>query len=113
MEDDEDLISVIGATLTNKVRIVPAHSLKEAELLLREERFDLVVLDQTLPDGNGFSLVDRIHALVERVVPTVILLATDPPRSVHGKVAAVLVKSQISAAQAAATILTYLPENRR
>jgi hypothetical protein len=46
-------------------------------------------------------------------VPTVILLATDPPRSVHGKVAAVLVKSQISAAQAAATILTYLPENRR
>jgi DNA-binding response OmpR family regulator len=113
VEDDEDLISVIGATLASKARIVAAHSLREAELLLREERFELVVLDQALPDGNGLSLVDRIPALVERVVPTVILLVTDPPRSVHGKVAAVLVKSQISAAQAAATILTYLPASRR
>jgi PAS domain S-box-containing protein len=113
VEDDEDLISVIGATLAGKARVVPAHSLHEAELLLRDERFDLVVLDQTLPDGSGLSLVDRIPALVERVVPTVILLATDPPRSVHGKVAAVLVKSQISAAQAATTILSYLPANRR
>jgi CheY-like chemotaxis protein len=112
VEDDEDLISVIGATLASKVRIVAAHTLQEAELLLREERFEMVVLDQTLPDGNGLSLVDRIPSLVERVVPTIILLATDPPRSVHDKVAAVLVKSQNSAAQAAATILTYLPESR-
>jgi PAS domain S-box-containing protein len=113
VEDDEDLISVIGATLASKVRIVPAHSLREAERLLREERFELVVLDQTLPDGDGLSLVERIPKLVERIVPTVILLATDPPRSVHRMVAAVLVKSQISAAQAAAAVLSYLPANRR
>ena len=112
VEDDEDLISVIGATLVNKAHIVSAHSLLEAEQLLRDERFDLVVLDQTLPDGDGLSLVDRIPRLVERIVPNVILLVTDPPRDVHAKVAAVLVKSQVSAAQAAATILSYLPAAR-
>jgi PAS domain S-box-containing protein len=106
VEDDDDLISVIGATLTGRVQIIPAHDLRKAERLLREERFDLVVLDQTLPDGNGLTLVDRIPELV---VPKLILLVTDPPQTVHPKVGAVLVKSQVSAAQAAATILSYLP----
>ncbi len=105
VEDDEDLISVIGATLTDRVQIIPAHNLQRAERLLREERFDLVILDQMLPDGNGLMLVDRIPELV---VPKVILLVTDPPRVVDARVAAVLVKSQVSAAQAAATILSYL-----
>ena len=78
--------------------------------MLREERFDLVILDQTLPDGDGLGLVDRIPGLVARKVPSVILLVTDPPpRRCKAKVAAVLVKSQVSAAQAAATILSYLP----
>jgi PAS domain S-box-containing protein len=113
VEDDEDLISVIGATLVNKAQIVSAHSLREAEQLLREERFDLVILDQTLPDGDGLSLVDRIPGLVERIVPNVILLVVDPPRDIHSKVAAVLMKSKVSAAQAAATILSYLPAARR
>jgi DNA-binding response OmpR family regulator len=92
---------------------VAAHTLQEAELLLRKEQFELVILDQTLPDGEGLSLVDRIPPLTERNAPTVIFLATDPPRSVPRKVSAVLVKSQISAAQAAAAILDYLPANRQ
>jgi PAS domain S-box-containing protein len=109
VEDDDDLISVIGATLTGRAQVIPAHNLQKAERLLREERFDLVILDQTLPDGDGLTLVDRLPKLVERAVPNVILLVTDPPQQVHGRVAAVLVKSQISAAQAATTILSYLP----
>jgi CheY-like chemotaxis protein len=105
VEDDDDLISVIGATLSGRIQIVPAHDLQKAERLLREEKFDLVVLDQMLPDGNGLALVDRMPELV---VTKVILLVTDPPKVVHAKVAAVLVKSQISTAQAAATILSHL-----
>jgi CheY-like chemotaxis protein len=105
VEDDDDLISVIGATLSGRIQIVPAHDLQKAERLLREEKFDLVVLDQMLPDGNGLALVDRMPELV---VTKVILLVTDPPKVVHAKVAAVLVKSQVSTAQAAATILSHL-----
>jgi PAS domain S-box-containing protein len=111
VEDDEDLISVIGATLAGKAHIVPAHNLRDAERLLRDETFDMVALDQALPDGDGLSLVDRVPGLVQLPVP-IVLLVTDVPSEVSTSVAEVLVKSQVSAAQVAATILSYLPRLR-
>jgi CheY-like chemotaxis protein/two-component sensor histidine kinase len=111
VEDDEDLVIVIGATLVGKAHIVPARNLHDAERLLRGETFDMVVLDQALPDGDGLSLVDRVPSLVQFSVP-IVLLVTDVPSEVSRGVAEVLVKSQVSAAQVAATILCYLPRLR-
>jgi PAS domain S-box-containing protein len=108
VEDDEDLISVIRAALIGRVEIVPAHSLRDAERLLREEEFGLVVLDQSLPDGNGFTLVDKIKNTGERPIPIIVLSAADVSSEVYKKVAAVLIKSQVSVAQVATTILSYL-----
>ncbi|HTB90969.1 MAG TPA: ATP-binding protein [Steroidobacteraceae bacterium] len=108
VEDDEDLISVIRAALGGRVEIVPARSLREAEQLLREEEFGLVMLDQLLPDGNGISLVDRITEYAGHPPPIIILSAADVPHDAYPKVAAVLIKSQVSAAQVATTILSYL-----
>jgi len=108
VEDDEDLISVTRAALSDRVDIVPARTLREAERLLREEEFGLVILDQSLPDGDGITLVDRIAEYAGHPVPIIILSAADVPHEVYGKVAAVLIKSQVSAAQVATTILSYL-----
>jgi PAS domain S-box-containing protein len=108
VEDDEDLISVIRAALAGRVEVVPARSLREAERLLGEEEFGLVILDQSLPDGNGISLVDLIARYTGHLVPIIILSAAEVPHEVYGKVAAVLIKSQVSAAQVATTILSYL-----
>jgi PAS domain S-box-containing protein len=108
VEDDEDLISVIRAALGGRVDVVPARNLREAERLLGEEEFGLVVLDQSLPDGSGISLLDLIAGYAGHLVPIIILSAADVPHDVYGKVAAVLIKSQVSAAQVATTILSYL-----
>ena len=108
VEDDEDLISVIRAALAGRVEIVPARNLRDAERLLREQEFGLVILDQSLPDGNGTALVDMIAAHAGQLVPIIILSAVDAPHDVYRKVAAVLIKSQVSAAQVATTILSYL-----
>jgi CheY-like chemotaxis protein len=109
VEDDEDLISVIRATLAGRAEIVHARGLREAERLLRAERFELIILDQALPDGNGFTLVEQIPALTGRAIPVVVLSVTDIPPDMHGKVATVLIKSQASASHVATTILSYLP----
>jgi len=37
-----------------------ATSLREARRLCRDERFDLVMIDLNLPDGNGIDLLDDI-----------------------------------------------------
>lgn len=108
VEDDEDLISVIRAALAGRVQIVPARTLQDAELLLREQEFGLVILDQSLPDGNGIALVDMIARHAGHLVPIIVLSAVDAPHDVYRKVAAVLIKSQVSAAQVATTILSYL-----
>ena len=108
VEDDEDLISVIRAALGGRIEVVPARSLQEAEQLLRNEKFGLVVLDQLLPDGNGIGLVDRIAQLSGHALPIIILSAAAVPHDAYPKVAAVLIKSQVSAAQVATTILSYL-----
>jgi PAS domain S-box-containing protein len=108
VEDDEDLITVIGATLAGRVDIVAAHGLRDAEQLLRGQQFDLVILDQMLPDGDGLVLVDRIPEFIGRKVP-IILLVTDSPKHLHGRVDAVLIKSQTTATQVAASILSHLP----
>ena len=108
VEDDEDLISVMRAALAGRVEIVPARSLQEAEQLLREEEFSLVVLDQLLPDGNGITLLDRVAEYARRPLPIIILSAADVPHDAYPRVAAVLIKSQVSAAKVATTILSYL-----
>jgi PAS domain S-box-containing protein len=108
VEDDEDLISVTRAALSDRVEIVPARTLRDAERLLREEEFGLVILDQSLPDGDGITLVDLIAEYAGHPVPIIILSAADVPHDVYRKVAAVLIKSQVSAAQVATTILSYL-----
>jgi PAS domain S-box-containing protein len=107
VEDDEDLISVMRAALAGRIEIVPARSLRQAEQLLREETFGLVILEQSLPDGNGIWLVDRVPELSGHPLPIIILSAADVPHEAYSKVAAVLVKSQVSAAQVATTILSY------
>jgi CheY-like chemotaxis protein len=108
VEDDEDLISVTRAALSDRVEVVPARTLRDAERLLREEEFGLVILDQSLPDGDGITLVDLIAEYAGHSVPIIILSAADVPHDVYRKVAAVLIKSRVSAAQVATTILSYL-----
>jgi len=109
VEDDEDLISVIRATLAGRADIVGAHTLREAERLLQSEAFDLIIIDLILPDGNGMTLVERIPGLTGRAVPVIILSTAEVPAGFHGRVDAVLVKAQVSTARIASTILSYLP----
>jgi hypothetical protein len=53
--------------------------------------------------------VERIPGIVGHAVPIVILSAADVPNEMHRKVAAVIAKSEASAAHVATTILSYLP----
>lgn len=111
VEDDQDLISLIRATLSGRANIVAARGAADVERLLREQQFDLVLLDQSMPSGSETSLVAKIPALIGHT-GRVVLLAAEIPKDFQGMVDIILIKSQASAAQVAATILNYLSPER-
>jgi signal transduction histidine kinase len=109
LEDDSDLSQVIAAALADNAVLVPARTLHEAESLLRQGPFAMLLLDLALSDGSGLSLLERLPALSAQQLPVVILCASDVPHDVQLRVAATLVKSRVSEAHIVKTILSWLP----
>nr|WP_281693825.1 response regulator [Holdemania filiformis] len=60
VEDDLSLIDGLQYTLENSGYAVDnAKTVKEALSLFRKNRYDLLLLDVTLPDGTGFDKIGR------------------------------------------------------
>ena len=70
------LFSELGR-LAPRVRIETADNGAEALALLAEFPADLLVLDLHLPDGDGLSLLPRLHAACARPVPAYLCTADD------------------------------------
>lgn len=71
VEDSKSLQQYIGAILAGIAEVTWAGTLKDARLLIKDTRFDLVLLDFTLPDGSGSDL---IHELAEKYPTTPIII---------------------------------------
>ena len=59
----------------NQYEVLISSSCKEALNLLKENEFSLIILDVSLPDGNGFDLYKLIKEEYE--IPTIFLTARD------------------------------------
>lgn len=76
LEDDEALSRGIALALEGPERkVVRALNMKEAEKLMADESFNLLVLDINLPDGSGLELLRRIRR--SSSVPVILLTAND------------------------------------
>lgn len=62
VEDDDDLSDVLTTMMTgHEVAVTRAASVSEARRAAEGSRFDLVVLDLGLPDGDGYELVSDLR----------------------------------------------------
>ena len=76
----EDNISIIKGLAysfeKNKLHLVAKTNIKESkEYLSNNKDIDLIILDITLPDGNGFDLYNDVIKLLN--IPTIFLTAKD------------------------------------
>lgn len=55
---------------------VAAYGCQKARQLLQDGKYDLVILDVNLPDGNGFELCREIKAILPKL-PVIFLTAND------------------------------------
>jgi CheY-like chemotaxis protein len=61
--DADDTAALILATLlVPEVRVSRAATMEDAATRLEAERFDLIIVDADLPDGDGQVLVDAVRA---------------------------------------------------
>ena len=77
LEDDEALGRGIGMALeTPECAVTRCAALREAEALLLEREFDLLILDINLPDGSGLALLKTLRRSGKRT-PAILLTAND------------------------------------
>ena len=76
LEDDEDLAEGIRLSLNSSAfAFYLCGTIAEAEKLLQQYRFDLLILDIYLPDGNGLKLCRQVRRTSR--VPIALLTAKD------------------------------------
>ncbi len=95
VEDDADIRSIVSAIVEEAAIFEFASSLGDARARLRQQRFDLVLLDLGLGDESGWNLFQEIDALDPRP-PIIVFSASDADPQEGKRVEALLVKSQTS-----------------
>jgi two-component system, OmpR family, KDP operon response regulator KdpE len=79
VEDDGELRRLLGEALAVEAHQVrTAVSLSEARALLRHDRFDLMLLDLGLPDGEGAVLLAEVRRTLN--LPVLVISARDGER---------------------------------
>lgn len=61
VEDDEDTHQVVCAMAGDRIDLEHASNLREARARVARDHFDAVILDLTLPNESGWSLLPAIH----------------------------------------------------
>ena len=81
LEDDLSLINGLSFALKKHgFESSIARTLREADDLWNQNKYDLLVLDVSLPDGSGFEFCQRVRATSK--VPIIFLTASDEETSV-------------------------------
>ncbi|MDP3605968.1 MAG: response regulator, partial [Polaromonas sp.] len=109
IEDDFDTQRVTAAIAQDFAVFEFAISPGEARARLREQRFDLVLLDLALRDGSGWDVLADIDALVNPP-PVVVFSATALNAAEGARFAAVLLKAQTSNTELLQTLQRVLAE---
>jgi len=111
VEDDPDIQRIAAAIAQDFATFVFAGTLAEGRARLAEQRFDLVLLDLTLPEGSGWDLLADIEAL-NRPPPVVIFSALEVDRLQAARADAVLIKAKTSNTELLETLQRVLAQGR-
>ncbi len=94
VEDDDDIVAIMQMQLECKFHYHRAANLAQARAKLRGNRYDLVLLDIGLPDGNGWQLLPELQ-LYHAKVPVIVFSAQDVSVNQRNQATAVFGKTKV------------------
>ncbi len=109
VEDDPIIYEMVRVLLRGQVDLVLAPSLSDAHKRLREDVFDLILLDVELTDGSGLDLIRDLDE-VEYMPQVVIFSSHEVGPNIAQKVKAALVKSKDSRKELINVIMSVIKE---
>jgi len=109
VEDDADLASVVATLLSPAWEVVHAADLAAARGQLEKRRFNVILLDLQLPDGNGSELLCGLPAL-NAGTPVVIFSSEEGSSYVSERVRSALVKARTSNQQLLDTLHAFVQQ---
>lgn len=81
LEDDLSLINGLSFALKKQgFGLDVARTLKEADAIWADDKYDLLILDVSLPDGSGFEFCKKVRRVSK--VPIIFLTASDEETSI-------------------------------
>ena len=81
VEDNETIVMGLKYSLEQEnFEVISTSNLMQTEKILNQENIDLILLDVSLPDGNGFDICKRIKQELD--IPVIFLTAQDEETSV-------------------------------
>ena len=113
VEDDRDFARIVKAMLRRDCVVENAPSLAAARRAIRENAFDLIVLDPTLPDGNALDLLAQRGGPLDRTLPVVVVSAEQIPAAEARIVDAAFVKSRATEAEILTRIRSLIATSSR
>lgn len=96
VEDDEDIRRITHSILKDDAYVSQVSTLEDAKIVLASNKFDLLLLDLELPDGNGTELLPLLGNNENNKIITVIFSAHNVNDDIAKQVDAVLLKSTAS-----------------
>jgi len=105
IEDDTDTQQILAMLLADNANIVSEKTLQASIKQLKKEKFDLVILDLALPDGNG---VEIIPILSKYKIPILVYSASELNQEYAKYVTKALVKGSLNNEGLLKTIMEIL-----
>jgi len=83
VDDEPDTVDLIELTLRTAGYVLQsAYSASEAKQIIKDERFDLMLLDVMMPESSGFDLVEELKQDGWKLPPFLFLTARSRPEDV-------------------------------
>lgn len=99
VEDDADVARVIAAIVEPIADITHTTALADARQLLIHHTFDLVIIDQSLPDGDGLTLLPVLDLPPGSPVPVLLFSVSEISNPTTDRPTRTLIKSRTSNAE--------------